>query len=146
MLSLFKSLRSALKTSRLKIWLRAALFVQFCGIFGFYLHQDISKGHFNWGWAFFTAILVVPIGFWMSRIVPMQVNQDAKVVTLSLDHVYLVLIWVLVITKFVTEHIPSLVVVADVIMCGILGLMSGRLGGIGVRVHRLKIQNGLMSK
>ena len=146
MLSLFKSLRSELKTSRFKIWLRAALFVQFCGIFGFYLHQDISKGHFNWGWAFITAVLFVPIGFWMSRIVPMQVNRNAKVITLTLDRVYFVLIWVLVIAKFVTGHIPSLVVVADVIMCGILGLMSGRLGGIGMRVRHLKIQNGLMSK
>jgi predicted permease len=144
MLALFKSLRNEMKTSRYKIWLRAALFVQFCGIFGFYLFRDISNGHFNWGWVFFTCGVFVPIGFLMSRIVPMQVNREAKVVILSLDRVYLILIWILVAAKLVTGHIPSLVVVADVIMCGIVGIMSGRLGGIGVRVRRLKIQYGLL--
>lgn len=145
-LALFRSLRNEMKTSRFKIWLRAALFVQFCGLFGYYLFRDISNGQFNWGWAFFTSGIFVPIGFLMSRIVPMQVDRDARVVTLSLDRVYLILIWVLVTTKLVIGHIPSLVVVADVIMCGILGIMSGRLGGIGVRVRRLKIQNGLLPR
>jgi hypothetical protein len=146
LLSLVQSLRKGMKRSRFKIWLRAALFVQFCGIFGFYLFRDIANGHFSWEWAFFIFGVFVPVGFLLSRIVPMQVSRDDRVVNLSIDRVYLILIWILVIAKLVTGHIPSLLVVSDVIMCGILGMMSGRLGGIGVRVHRLKIQNELLPR
>jgi len=146
LIQLFQFLRVEMKKSRFKIWLRAALFIQFCGIFGFFLIRDISNGHFNWGWAFLIAGLFVPIGFLMSRIVPMQTNLDVQAVTLSIDYVYLVLIWILVIVKVVTGQIPSLIVVADIIMCVILGVMSGRLGGIGIRVRHLKIQNGLLIK
>ena len=145
-IQLFQFLRGEMKKSRFKIWLRAALFIQFCGIFGFFLFRDISNGHFNWEWAFITAGLFVPIGFLMSRIVPMQTNLDMRAVTLSVDRVYLVLIWILVIVKVITGQIPSLIVVADLIMCVILGVMSGRLGGIGLRVRHLKIQNGFLIK
>jgi hypothetical protein len=146
MLSKIQSFRGEIKKSRFKIWLRAALLIQFGGIFGFLLFQDILHGHFSWGWAASTMILCIPVGFLMSHLVPMQVNPTAGVVTLSLDKTYLALIWILVIIKIITGQISSLVVVADVIMCVILGLMSGRLGGIGIRVRRLKVQHGLISR
>jgi hypothetical protein len=67
-------------------------------------------------------------------------------VTLSLDRTYLVLIWVLVIAKLIASHIPSLITISDVIMCSILGIMFGRLGGIGLRVRGLKHQNGFITR
>lgn len=82
----------------------------------------------------------------MSRLIPMQADLNAKAVTLSLDKIYLILIWVLVIAKLVMGHIPSLVFIADIIMCSILGIMSGRLGGIGIRVRRLKVKYGFVGK
>lgn len=144
-LSLLKSFRPELKKSRFKIWLRTFLLVQFSGIFTFFLYRDISNGYFYWRWVTPTLLLFVPIGFLMSRIVPMQANKDAKAVTLSLDWIYLVFIWLLVIVKVIASQIPSLIIIADVIMCAIIGIMSGRLSGICVRVHHLKIQNGFIS-
>ena len=75
----------------------------------------------------------------------MQVHPTVRAITLSLDKTYLALIWILVIAKIIAGQISSLVVVADVIMCVILGLMSGRLGRIGIRVRRLKTERGLIS-
>ncbi len=146
MLARIQFFRGEMKKSRFKIWLRAALLVQFSGIFGFLLFRDISRGYFNWGRVAFTIILFVPVGFLMSRLVPMQVHPTAQVITLSLDKIYLALIWILVIAKVITGQISSLTVVADVIMCVILGLMFGRLGGICIRVRLLKIQHGLTSR
>lgn len=140
--SLLQYLRGEMKKSRFKIWLRAGLFVQFCGIFSFYLFRDISNGYFGWGWALLVIALCVPFGFFMSRLVPMQADVEAKAVTLSLDRIYLVLIWLLVIAKLITGYIPTLVFIADISMCIILGIMSGRLGGIGIRVRRLKAKYG----
>ena len=144
-LSILNSFRPEMKKSRFKIWLRAALLVQFSAIFTFFLYRDISNGYFYWRWVIPALLPFVPIGFLMSRIVPMQANKDAKAVTLSLDRIYLVLIWVLVIVKVITGQIPSLIIVADVIMCAIIGLMSGRLSGICLRVRHLKIQNGFIA-
>ena len=145
MLSRIQSFREKMKKSRFKIWLRAALLIQFSGIFGFFLYRDIARGYFSWSWVTSTIILFVPIGFLMSRLVPMQVHPTARAITLSLDKIYLTLIWILVIAKVITGQISSLVTVADIIMCVILGLMSGRLGGIGIRVRRLKVEHGLVS-
>lgn len=141
-----QSLRSELKKSRFKIWLRAFLFIQFSVIFGFYFIRDIANGYFRWEWIPLTFVLFVPVGFLMSRIVPMQADLEVRAVTLSLDRVYLVLIWVLVIAKLILGHIPSLVYIADIIMCSILGIMSGRLGGIGIRVRQLKLKHGFVAK
>jgi hypothetical protein len=146
MLSFIRFFRGEMKKSRFKIWLRAALLIQFSGIFGYFLFHDISQGHFNWTWVVSTIILCVPVGFLMSRLVPMQVNLTARAVTLSLDKIYLALIWILVIAKVIMGQVSSLVTIADVIMCIILGIMSGRLGGICIRVHRLKIQQGFISR
>jgi hypothetical protein len=125
------SLRAEMKKSRFKIWLRAVLFVQFGGLFAFYFDRDITNGYFTWIWVVTLFMLFIPAGFWMSRLVPMQVDRRSKAVTLSLDRIYLVLIWVLVIIKLIAGQIPRLVPVSDVIMCIILGIMCGRLGGSG---------------
>ena len=76
----------------------------------------------------------------------MQADIKARAVTLSLDRIYLVLIWVLVIAKLILGRISSLVLISDVIMCSILGIMGGRLGGIGIRVRHLKLQHGFTKK
>ena len=141
-----KSLRGEMKKSRFKIWLRAALFLQFSGLFSFYLYRDIHEGYFMWSWAALVFISFVPLGFLMSYIVPMQVDMESRAVILSLDRTYLILIWVLVIAKLIASHIPSLLTISDVIMCAILGIMFGRLGGIGTRVRQLKMRYGLAGK
>lgn len=142
--STLQSLRGELKKSRFKIWLRALLLIQFSIIFGFYLIHDIANGHFRWEWIPLNFALFVPVGFLMSRIVPMRADLEVRAVTLSLDRVYLVLVWVLVIAKLILGHFPSLVFIADIIMCSILGIMFGRLGGIGIRVRQLKLRNGFV--
>lgn len=144
LLSYIQCLRGEIKKSRFKIWLRAFLFVQFSAIFGFYFFRDIANGHFRWEWVPLAFALFVPLGFLMSRLVPMQADLKVRAVTLSLDRVYLVLIWVLVIAKLILGHIPSLVFIADIIMCSILGIMFGRLGGIGLRVRQLKLRHGFI--
>jgi len=141
-----QSLRGEMKKSRFKIWLRAFLFLQFSAIFSFYFFRDIANGYFRWEWVPIAFAFFVPIGFLMSRLVPMQADLNSQAVILSLDKIYLILIWVLVIAKLVMGHIPSLVFIADIIMCAILGIMFGRLGGIGMRVHRLKVQYGFAGK
>jgi hypothetical protein len=136
-----KSFRGEMKKSRFKIWLRAFLFILFSTIFSAYFVRDIAHGYFSWGWVALVFVLFIPVGFWMSRLVPMQADQEESAVTLSFDLVYFVLIWALVIAKLIMGHIPSLIVIADVIMCAILGIMFGRLGGIGLRVRQIKIEN-----
>ena len=138
--------RGEMKKSRFKIWLRAFLFVQFSAIFGFYFWRDISAGHFHWEWALLIYLLCLPLGFLMSRLVPMRADTQSRAVLLSLDRIYLVLIWVLVIAKLITGQIPNLIFVADICMAVILGIMSGRLGGICLRVRRLKLSAGFLSR
>ena len=141
-----KSLRGEMKKSRFKIWLRAGLFFLFGSLFMFYFIRDIANHHFTWGWVILLFVAFIPIGFLLSRIVPMQVDPEAKAVTLSLDRTYLILIWVLVIAKLIASHIAALIPVSDIIMCAILGIMFGRLGGIGLRVRGLKSQHGFIDK
>jgi hypothetical protein len=139
-----KSIRSEMKKSRFKIWLRAVLLILFGSLFTLYFVRDIASSHFTWARVVVLFMLFFPISFWMSRMVPMQVNRESKAVTLSLDRVYLILIWVLVITKLVTSHVSRLIPLSDVIMCAILGIMFGRLGGIGLRVRHLEMKNGFL--
>ena len=141
-----KSFRGEMKKSRFKIWLRAGLFFIFGTLFMFYFVRDIHNGYFNWGWTALLFVLFIPVGFLLSRVVPMKADVEVRAVTLSLDKFYLVLIWVLVIAKLIASRIPSLVTISDVIMCAILGIMFGRLGGIGVRVRQLKRQHGFVEK
>lgn len=141
-----QSLRNEMNKSRFKIWFRAFLFVQFSLLFGFYLCRDISNGHFRWEWVPFNFAFFVPIGFFLSHIVPMRADPELQAVTLSLDRVYLFLIWLLVVSKLIIGLIPLFTLQADFIMCSILGIMFGRLGGIGLRVRQLKIQHGFAGK
>ena len=141
-----KSFRGEMKKSRFKIWLRAGLFVIFSTLFTVYFVRDIHNGYFNWGWTALLFALFIPVGFWMSRIVPMQADDSVKAVTLSFDRTYFILIWVLVIAKLIASRIPVLITTSDVIMCVILGIMFGRLGGIGLRVRQLKMQHGFVEK
>jgi hypothetical protein len=55
-------------------------------------------------------------------------------------------IWLLVISKLIIGRIPPFTPEADFIMCAIIGIMFGRLGGIGLRVRHLKVQHGFILK
>lgn len=138
--------RGEMKKSRFKIWLRAFLLIQFSAIFGVYFWRDISAGRFRWEWVLLIYLLCLPIGFLMSRIVPMRADVESHAVLLSLDRVYLVLIWLLVIAKLITGLIPDLAYIADICMAVILGVLSGRLGGIGLHVRRLKVAAGFLNR
>ena len=141
-----QSLRGEMKKSRYKIWLRAFLFVQFSAIFMFYFFRDIGNGYFSWGQVVLLFTLFIPIGFLLSLIVPMKADHELHAITFSLDRAYLFLIWLLVVAKLIIGRIPPFTPEADFIMCAIMGIMFGRLGGIGLRVRHLKIQNGFMAQ
>jgi undecaprenyl pyrophosphate phosphatase UppP len=140
-----QSLREKMKQSRAKIWIRTGLLTIFSVIFGMYLVRDISSGIFRWEWGLAVFVLCFPVGMWMSRLVPMQA-QSAEIVTLSFDRIYFVLIWLLVIAKFILGRIPGMNLAADIIMCSILGIMSGRPGGIGLRVRSLKNEQARLNE
>ncbi len=147
LLSLFQFIRGEMKKSRFKIWLRAALLIQFCGIFGFFLFRDISHGYFNWGWVSLNCCSLCANWFFDE-----STSFLCKQIQLRRESPFrwiestLVLIWVLVIAKVITGQVQSLTVIADIIMCLILGIMSGRLGGIGLRVRDLKVRHGFLTK
>jgi len=144
--SYIKPLRGEMKKSRFKIWLRAFLFIQFSAMFSFYFFRDIGNGYFSWERVALLFTLFIPVGFLMSLIVPMKADLELRAVTLSLDRVYLFVIWLLVIAKLIIGRIPPFIPEADFIMCSILGIMFGRLGGIGLRVRQLKVQHGLVRR
>lgn len=56
-------LRAEMKKSRFKIWLRAALFVQFAVLFAFYFDRDITDGYFTWTRTVTLFMLFIPAGF-----------------------------------------------------------------------------------
>ncbi|RJP51001.1 MAG: hypothetical protein C4583_09410 [Anaerolineaceae bacterium] len=146
LLSNLKSMRGEMKKSRYKIWLRAFLLIQFSILFSLYFFRDIGNGYFSWKSVVLVFASFVPIGFLLSLIVPMKADMELRTVTLSLDRVYLFLIWLLVIAKVIIGHIPPFTPEADFIMSAILGIMFGRLGGIGLRVRQLKVQNGFIGE
>lgn len=133
---------SFVKQSRAKIWIRTGLLAVFGTLFTFQLYESISAGDFHWSWALLVFVLFLPVGFWMRTLVPMQVHLEHRVITLSLDKVYFITIWVLVIAKFVAFYAFGAYFVSDVLMCVILGLMAGRLSGICLRVSHLKAAHG----
>jgi len=143
-LTLLKSLRGEMKKSRAKIWLRAFLLLQFSLLFGVYFFRDIERGYFRWEWVAIIFAAFIPIGFLLSLIVPMKAETEIQAVTFSLDRIYLFLIWLLVIAKLIIGSIPPFTPEADFIMAAIIGIMFGRLGGIGLRVRHLKLQYGFV--
>jgi hypothetical protein len=130
------------RRSRAKIWLRTGILAVFAIIFGIALYHDIASQRFLWYLGLITYLICFPIGFAMRDLVPMQVHLESKHITMSFDKVYFAVILTLVIGKLVAGRFFGLTILADVIICAILGLMTGRLGGIGVRVRGLKIQHG----
>jgi hypothetical protein len=139
-----KLMLGEMKKSRFKIWLRAFLFLQFSAMFSFYFFRDIGNRYFSWERVALLFTLFIPVDFLMSLIVPMKADLELRAVTLSLDSIYLLLIWLLVIAKLIVGRIPPFTPEADFIMCAIMGIMFGRLGGIGLRVRRLKLQHGFI--
>lgn len=132
--------RAQMKQSKFKIWMRAGLLIQFSIMFSFLLYRDIQQSYFSWSLAVMVVALSIPFGFVMSKLVPMRFDESIKKVTMSIDMVYLVLIWVLVIARVVLGILDRGVTFTDGILCFIIGLMAGRLGGIGLRVRKLKLQ------
>lgn len=127
-----------MQRSRAKIWIRTVILVVFGALFGLTIYPDIVSGAFPWQWALTAFLLCLPIGFWMRKFVPIQFHRASRHVTLSFDRIYFVAILLLVIVKAVTGNISGITILADFAMCMILGLMIGRLGGIGLRVRSLK--------
>jgi len=144
--SYLKSMRGELKKSRFKIWLRAFLLVQFTAMFCVYFFRDIGNGYYSWNNVFLVFACFIPIGFLLSLIVPIKADIGLQAVTFSLDRFYLFLIWFLVIAKLIVGRIPFFTPEADFIMSAIIGIMFGRLSGIGIRVRQLKLQHGFINK
>jgi hypothetical protein len=112
-------------------------------MFCVFFFRDIGNGYYNWTSVFVVFACFVPVGFLLSLLVPMKADLELRAVTLSLDRIYLFLIWFLVIAKLIIGRIPFFTPEADFIMSAIIGIMFGRLGGIGLRVRQLKLQHGL---
>ena len=130
-----------MKESRGKIWIRTGLLTIFGTLFGISLYRDLLDGIFSWRLGIIALFPCLAIGFWMSRLVPMHLHPERKAITFSLDKIYFVLIWVLVIAKLLTGRLLGLPVWSDILMVVIIGLMSGRLSGICLRVRSLKVAN-----
>ncbi len=135
---------SILKQSRAKLWIRTGILAVFGTLFGLALYRDLASGKFHWPWILLTFLPCLAIGFWMSRLVPIQVHTAFQCVTLSFDFMYFFLILFLVVAKVITTRVKGMTFWADEIMCVILGLMIGRLSGICLRVHDLKIRNNFI--
>jgi hypothetical protein len=131
----------ALSRSRAKLWIRTGILAVFGTLFSVSLARDMTAGTLNWAGALTAFLACLPIGFWMRRLVPMQVHLRSHHITFSFDRVYFALILALVVAKAVTAKLPGMAVWSDGLMCVILGLMVGRLSGICLRVRGLKLQH-----
>lgn len=127
-----------MRRSKAKIWVRTGILAVFGTIFGLILYHDISSGVFRWWWGLGPFLLCLPVGFWMRKLVPMQVYPATRHVTLSFDRIYFTIIVLLVIIKALAGEVLKVTILADVVMCVILGLMIGRLSGICLRVRDLR--------
>ena len=139
-----KAIRAEMKKSPFKVLLRVFLLLQFSAIFTYYFIHDVQHGYFTWKQVGFYIIIAIPIGYLMSYIVPIQANTELKAITFSLDKIYLFLIWLLVIAKLLASYYYHTYSVADLIMATIIGLMSGRLLGIILRVRSLRSKHNLV--
>jgi len=126
------------KHSKTKIQMRIVILIIFSSIFGWSLHHDMILNIFYLSWALGIFLPFLAVGLWMSRLVPMQVHSVFEVITISFDRIYFGLILLLVILKDIAGNFLKINVMADVIMCVILGLMIGRLSGIYLRVNNIK--------
>jgi hypothetical protein len=134
------------KQSRAKLWIRTVILAVFGTLFGIALLRDIHIGVFRWSWAAMVFLPCLALGFWMRRLVPMQVHIASRCITFSFDRIYFSLILFLVIAKAVAGRVRFLGLWSDIIMCVILGLMMGRLSGICLRVRSLKKSHHLIDK
>jgi hypothetical protein len=134
------------RQSRIKLWLRSSILAIFGTLFGLTLYHDVSSGQFSWTWALAIFLPCLAAGYWMSRLVPMQVHRVSEHITLSFDRSYFGVIVLLVAVKAVAGWLPGLGIWADVAMCIILGLMIGRLSGICLRVRALKIEHDFIPR
>ena len=131
--------------SKAKIWLRTGILAVFGTLFGLSLYHDVMAGGFVWFWGLAVFLVGLPIGFQLRRQVPMQIHPASKHITMSFDRLYFGLILALVVGKSVTGQLLHLTIWSDLLMCAILGVMSGRLSGICLRVHDLKVRYGFLS-
>jgi hypothetical protein len=131
-----------MKRSKAKIWIRTVILAVFGTLFGLNLIGDMQAGIFSPLLGMGLIFACLPVGFWMRKLVPMQVHLAFRQITFSFDKIYFILIWVLVIGKAISSYLLHYPVPADILMCIILGLMTGRLSGICLRVHRLKVEHG----
>ncbi|MDD2422208.1 MAG: hypothetical protein PHC60_09360 [Heliobacteriaceae bacterium] len=130
-----------MKQSRAKLWIRTGILIIFGSIFGLSLYHDILSGIFRLSWAGGIFLPSLVAGFWMSRLVPMQIHTVVEAITFSFDRIYFFLILFLVIMKTLAGRMLGISILADIIMCIILGMMLGRLSGICLRVSDLKKTN-----
>lgn len=129
------------RRSHTKLWMRSGKLAVFGSLFDLALARDVASGLFSWSWGLIIFVPCLAVGFWLSSLVPMQVYPKFQCITLSFDRLYFGLILFLVAAKFAAGRISSLAIWADVAMCIILGLMIGRLGGIGLWIRALKIEH-----
>lgn len=135
-----------MKRSKAKIWIRTIILAVFGTMFGITLFRDISHGVIPWLEVLGVIVACLPLGFWMRKLVPMDIHSSSGFITLSFDRVYFILIWLLVIAKAACSYWLHYPVPADIFMCIILGLMTGRLSGICLRVHSLKVEHGFLDR
>jgi hypothetical protein len=134
------------KQSHFKILLRTVIVMIFCTMFGVTLYYDLFHGIFQWYRGAITIILGMVVGSYLSRLVPMQIHEEAGCITLSFDRIYFSIILMLVIAKTITASLLHMKVLTDIIMCIIIGLMVGRLTGTYIRIRRIKTDPGFLLK
>jgi len=139
--SINKTTTTIFKQSRTKLWIRSVIWLIFTTIFSISIYKDIELNLFNWFWAITLFVLSAALGFWMKKLIPMTVHHEEKQISISFDLIYFSSIFTLVIFKIFIGWFPEFVIITDIIMCIILGLMSGRLSGTCIRIRELKTKN-----
>lgn len=128
------------KQISVRMFLRTFIVALFGIIFSFSLYNDINSGTFRWQWMMAIIFINICIGFMMSKLVPIHVREANRSVTLSFDRLYFFIVLLLVIVKTIAGYLLSTLFLADVIMCILIGLMSGRLIGLYVIIHKINLK------